>query len=86
MEGYDQEYIRKIDELARVQAQTGKGMPIDDRLYKYEQRWVSKLSVAGGANTNVKGKRKGIFDTEKGKRAKGEPCLWTGTSSNKSNK
>eukprot|EP00973_Karenia_brevis_P082101 11383983-Karenia_brevis.AAC.1 len=88
-QGYDQEYIKKIDDLARVQAQTGKGMAIGDRLYKYEQRWVSKSTQSGGADTNFKGKRKGIFDAEKGKRAKGDSSSsreWQGTSTNKSNK
>eukprot|EP00973_Karenia_brevis_P075604 10504113-Karenia_brevis.AAC.1 len=70
-QGYDQEYIRKIDELARQQARTGKGMSIGDRQMKYEQRWVSKLSNKGGSDTNVKGKRKGIFGNETGKRSKG---------------
>eukprot|EP00973_Karenia_brevis_P003524 489658-Karenia_brevis.AAC.1 len=59
-EGDDQEYIRKLDQLALQQAQTGKGMAIGDRMLKYEHRWVSKLTESG-SNTNIKGKRKGIF-------------------------
>eukprot|EP00973_Karenia_brevis_P045563 6309853-Karenia_brevis.AAC.1 len=46
-------------------------MSIGDRQLKYEHRWVSKLTDKGGSNTNVKGKRKGIFGNEKGnKRSK----------------
>eukprot|EP00973_Karenia_brevis_P071357 9912375-Karenia_brevis.AAC.1 len=59
-EGYDPEMIRKIDDLANTQAQTGKGMAINEPLYHFRDQWVCKLDQTG-ANTNVKGKRKGIF-------------------------
>eukprot|EP00973_Karenia_brevis_P053593 7447355-Karenia_brevis.AAC.1 len=46
-------------------------MAIGDRLLKYEHRWVPKLTESG-SNTNIKGKRKGIFgNSDKGdKRSK----------------
>eukprot|EP00973_Karenia_brevis_P079930 11091433-Karenia_brevis.AAC.1 len=43
-------------------------MSIGDRQLKYEHRWASKLTGKGGSSTNVKGKRRGIFGHEKGKK------------------
>eukprot|EP00973_Karenia_brevis_P015743 2155509-Karenia_brevis.AAC.1 len=56
-------------------------MSIGERRVKYEQRWVSKLTGSGGSDTNVKGKRKGIFGAEKGKRSTGGDFVATSKSS-----
>eukprot|EP00973_Karenia_brevis_P014721 2009755-Karenia_brevis.AAC.1 len=59
-EAHDPEMVRKINELSNTQAMTGKGMPFSDRMFQFKDQLVQKLDTTG-ANTNDKGKRKGIF-------------------------
>ena len=55
--GYDPEYINKIDTIAKTTSVL-VGMPFEERLFEYGERWDCKL-VGSGSNTNPKGKRTG---------------------------